>query len=263
MLIQIQMNESQGLDLSLSAFTHLANRHSQVFASVSVSESPSENNHQGLLTEHNNLSPPAMNATAHFQQHLFAPPILVRRDPIALPALSPNIPIQTNPVITYCHSIFPGDTSLQWDISLPATVARLVPSQHGDGSSWWTHEPALEPQSISSMVIRIPKIERPVVVFPETVGDPITISDILRTVSVAIRAAVGTATVAEEGASGSAQVRGNNLAAENANTATAVRRHFGRKVFWGGLYDSPSERDVWILQLYGPRRGGRRTLFRG
>ncbi len=57
------------------------------------------------------------------------------------------------------------------------------------------------------MVIRIPKIERPVVVFPETLGDHITISDVLRAVSVDIRAAVGTVTAAEEGASGSARVR--------------------------------------------------------
>ncbi|KJA14203.1 hypothetical protein HYPSUDRAFT_49365 [Hypholoma sublateritium FD-334 SS-4] len=207
-----------------------------------------------------------MNDISYIQQHPSASPILVPRVPIALPALSPNVPIRTNSLITYRHSLAVADAPLQWDISLPPMVARLAPPQRGNGSLGWAHEPAIDPQSISSIVIRIPRIERPVVVFPETVDDPIMIVDILRAVSAAVRAAAGGADATVEvagAAAGGSRMRTYSLAVANADAADAVRRHFGRKVYWGGLYDSPSEQDVWILLLYGPRRGGRRVLYQG
>lgn len=185
------------------------------------------------------------------------PPALPRRLPIRLPALSPNIPIQTHPLITYRYSTAEFSTLLLWNISLPPSAARLAPALSVHESSGWLHQPALKPRSIDSMVIRVPGINRPIVVFPVHTGSPITIGDILRAISDVLRAA--TTTEYSPDSSNFAGVDIRNPAVIEAMATQAIRMHFHRRVYWGGLIESPAEQDVWVLQLHYANRGGRRS----
>ena len=108
----------------------------------------------------------------------------------------------------------------------------------------WLDEPALKPELIDSMVIRVPSIEQLVVVFPIHTGFPIRIKDVFRAISGLLNATISRNT---------AQL--TNLEELNLNLVEAIaagecRSNFLRKAYWGGLYEFPEEQDVWILRLY-------------
>jgi hypothetical protein len=83
-------------------------------------------------------------------------------------------------------------------------------------------------------------------------GYPIRIADVLRAIYGALcRAALESlhgrvvGVISLGGGSGF----GESAGAEEAAAADAIRRHFYGGVWWGGLYQSTDERDVWILEL--------------
>jgi hypothetical protein len=102
------------------------------------------------------------------------------------------------------------------------------------------------------LTIRIVGVARPVVVFPAEMWYPIRIVDVLRAIYGALcRAALEyvhgrvVGVISLGGGSGF----GESVGAEEAAAADAIRRHFCGGVWWGGLYESTDERDVWILKL--------------
>jgi hypothetical protein len=144
---------------------------------------------------------------------------------------------------------------MHWNMSLPPSTARLAVALGGISVSRWSREVAVEPRTLPSMTVRIAGVERPVVVFPAEMGYPIRIVDVLWAVYGALRLA---ATEAGGGlAAGAIGVGsgGGPVAVDDAAAADAIRRYFRRDVWWGGLYESLGERDVWVLELCGAKTG--------
>ncbi|KAF9473707.1 hypothetical protein BDN70DRAFT_937233 [Pholiota conissans] len=112
------------------------------------------------------------------------------------------------------------------------------------------------------MTIRVQRVERPIVMFPDEIGHPISILDVMN----AIYNAVCTSVVVASNAGGSSTTHlifepgpddGNQeVDSMNVVPSDAINRQFRGLVLWAGLRASTDEVDVWILMLQGRRRGG-------
>jgi hypothetical protein len=104
------------------------------------------------------------------------PPRLLPTKTIPLPALA-DIPISVNPVLSYT----PSKIVLEYELSLPPSTARLPPTTKTHVGRWdWRRQPAMDPSTVGSMTIRVPGLERLVVVFPATLESTvITVDDVL------------------------------------------------------------------------------------
>jgi hypothetical protein len=189
----------------------------------------------------------------HLAPQPLAPPPLRRLAPIALPPLSPLTPVQIHPVITYHPSPTGPDAPVHWNMSLPPSTARLAFALGGTPTSRWSREVAVEPRTLSSMTVRIAGVARPVVVFPAEMGHPIRIVDVLWAVYSALHlAAIESVGGPAAGAVGW-RCSGGGGVIDDAVAADAIREYFRGDVWWGGLYESPEERDVWVLELRGAK----------
>lgn len=181
------------------------------------------------------------------------PPALPRLASIPLPPLSPNVLVQTHTLITYRPHI----SLICWTLSLPPSTARLAMTTIGSVNRQWFYDAAILPTTFPSITIRIRGIERPLVVFPFEVGNPIRIIDILY----AVYSAAQTTAIEHRVASGdvpgyyglSVQIP-RDLAVADAAAADAIGRYFRNRVWWNGLLPSVGEADVWVLQLRGATR---------
>ncbi|KAF9470332.1 hypothetical protein BDN70DRAFT_985432 [Pholiota conissans] len=189
------------------------------------------------------------------------PPPLSPVVPIPLPPLSPTIPVQIHPLITYRVHHSNVNSPICWNISLPPSTARLAAALDSAPSWPWWREVAVRPNSLPSMTIRVQGIQRPIVVFPDEIGHPINILDVMD----AIYNVICTSVVASNSGDSSTThlIFGppnyGNQAVDRINAVPSdeIHRQFRGQVWWAGLRASTDEVDVWILQLQGRRRGGR------
>jgi len=173
------------------------------------------------------------------------PPPLLPIKTIPLPALA-DIPISVNPVLSYT----PSKIVLEYNLTLPPSTARPPPNSRRE----WRRQPAMDPSTVGSMTIKVPGLERLVVVFPSTLGNAVvTVDDVLIAVHRAAQASgigahVGFGTKYDQRTILGSSPR--NLAPRVAyeHTTIATQEHGGGDHWWAGLYPCPKERDVWILR---------------
>ncbi|PPQ81328.1 hypothetical protein CVT25_015084 [Psilocybe cyanescens] len=176
------------------------------------------------------------------------PPPLISRRMIALPALA-ACPIILNPLLAYTANVPP----IIFDLSVSASAAALSPSTGSHAltdPNAWRKQPAMRPANIGSMTIRLAFAEayslwRPIVVFPESIYDSVvTIDDVLKAVSRAFRVAV----LERQGHRDECDKDDNKQMWQTLMPSYLLGNGVqSNAVWWAGLYTSPDERDVWIL----------------
>jgi len=176
------------------------------------------------------------------------PPPLLPIKKIPLPPLA-EIPIFVHPVLSYT----PCKVVLEYDLSMPPSTACLSPTTKAHRDWWeWRRQPAMNPSTVGSMTIRVPGLERVVVVFPATLDSRVvTVGDVLDAVYRAVQTSViehrERAAQGQNNWPGSGQVDLARWVAEE-YVAKAVQKHGGGSHWWAGLYPCQKERDVWILR---------------
>jgi len=177
------------------------------------------------------------------------PPPLLPTKMIPLPALA-DIPISVNPVLSYT----PSKVVLEYELSLPPSTARLPPTTKTHVSHWdWRRQPAMDPGTVGSMTIRVPGLERLVVVFPATLDSTVvTVDDVLIAVHRAVRASAMELHRGFGTKYGQRSIPGSSpmiLAPWPAygHSTMANQERDGGGLRWAGLYPCQKERDVWIL----------------
>ncbi|KIM38664.1 hypothetical protein M413DRAFT_12596 [Hebeloma cylindrosporum] len=157
------------------------------------------------------------------------PPPPVSTKTIPLPALA-DIPIFVNPVLAYN----PSKIVLEYNLGLPPSTACLLPTTATDDAHQdWRQQPAMDPNTVGSMTIMVPGLERFVVVFPATSNsDIVTVDDVLIAVHRAVQAAA------------------MELHREFGTTygERDLAECGGEDDWWGGLYPCQNEQDVWVLR---------------
>ena len=178
------------------------------------------------------------------------PPPLLPVRPVPLPALA-DIPISVNPVLL-CT---PSKIALEYNLSLPPSTARLLLSTKVYiGRRDWRRQPAMDPSTVGSMTIKVPGLERLVVVFPSTLESAVvTVGDVLIALHHAVQASGIELHVGFGEKYGQRTILGSSpmslaprLAYEHTTIATPERG--GGDPWWAGLYPCQKERDVWILR---------------
>ena len=178
------------------------------------------------------------------------PPPLLPIQTIPLPALA-DIPISVNPVLSYT----PSKIVLEYNLDLPPSTARLLPSTKVHiGRREWRQQPAMDPSTVGSMTIKVPGLERLVVVFPSTLYSAVvTVDDVLIAVHHAVQASGIGPRVGFGTKYGQRTILGSSpmslaprVAYEHSTIAT--RERGGGDHWWAGLYPCQKERDVWILR---------------
>ena len=173
------------------------------------------------------------------------PPPLLPIKTIPLPALA-DIPISVNPVLSYT----PSKIVLEYNLSMPPSTARVPHNSHRE----WVRQPAMDPSTVGSMTIKVPGLERLVVVFPSTLDSAVvTVDDVLIAVHRAVQASGTELYVGFGTKSGQRTILGScptSLAPRVAyeHTTIATRERGGGDHWWSGLYPCQKERDVWILR---------------
>ena len=109
----------------------------------------------------------------------------------------------------------------------------------------------MNPSTVGSMTIRVPGLERLVVVFPATLDSRVvTVGDVLDAVYRAVQTpAIEHRERGRKNWLGLGQIdlpRSRWIVDEY--TAKDVQKHFGGNHWWGGLYPCQKERDVWVLR---------------
>lgn len=198
--------------------------------------------------------------------HRHLPPPLPPRRSIPLPPLSDDV-IMIHPLLAgYPPSAPPRIT---YDLSFPpitATVYQPTFASRPRSEDWRTH-PAMGPGAACSITIRVPRIERPVVVLPGTLDQrwP-TIGDVLDAIYAAVRleclielescGLVGAGAYSINRLPGGNPIwRGGSYSSEmDGLLVTSIRRRLGGASVWMGLSPSEQEGDVWVLQTGGLAR---------
>ncbi|KAF9473013.1 hypothetical protein BDN70DRAFT_886276 [Pholiota conissans] len=200
----------------------------------------------------------------HSSRKSMPPPPLARRATIDLPSLSVN-PILIHKFLSRQRSSTGFDAPIHWNMALPPSTARLAaalaPADANANGTRWSRVVAVSPQSAPSVTVRIEGIERPVVVFPATIGYPIRIEDMLETIHSVLRyeafEALGVHGLLPGDVDSSSGM--GNVAFDEAATANAIQRKFPRGAWWGGLYESADEREVWVLEVCAAKRAHQRS----
>ena len=117
----------------------------------------------------------------------------------------------------------------------------------------------MDPNTVGSMTIKVPGLERLVVVFPATLDNAVvTVDDVLIAMHRAVQASVmelhsefGTKYGQRSALESSPRILAPWLAYEHVTIAN--QEWGGRDHLWAGLYPCQEERDVWVL---GTRRVG-------
>ena len=169
---------------------------------------------------------------------------------IPLPALA-DIPISVNPVLSYT----PSKIMLEYDLSLPPSTANLplITKTHV-GHRDWRRQPAMDPSTVGSMTIRVPGLQRLVVVFPATLNSAfVTVNDVLIAVHRAVQASdielhsgLGLE-YGQRSIPGSSPIILPPWPACEYTTMANQERGIGDH-WWAGLYPCQEERDVWVLR---------------
>jgi len=110
----------------------------------------------------------------------------------------------------------------------------------------------MNPNTVGSMAIVVPGLERVVVVFPATLDSAVvTVGDVL----VAVYRAVQESAIEHHGESGvKSAIEGrksfsaSGQADLTANVYTPVIEELCEDHWWAGLYPCHNERDIWILR---------------
>ncbi|KAF9477941.1 hypothetical protein BDN70DRAFT_880555 [Pholiota conissans] len=139
---------------------------------------------------------------------------------------------------------------------LAAALAGTANANYNEGARW-SRAVAVSPGTMPSMTIRIQHVERPIVVFPAAMGDSIRVTDVLNAVYNALRFAAYEALGVRHHCPGHVDLsrEADDVVLDEAATADAIRRKFPRGAWWGGLYESTNERDVWMLEVCAVKRG--------
>ena len=183
----------------------------------------------------------------HREEH---PPPLLPTKTVPLPALA-DIPISVNPVLSYTSS----NIVLEYELRLPPSTAHLPPITKIHASHWdWRRQPAMNPSTVGSMTIRVPGLERLVVVFPATLDSAVvTVDDVLIAVHRAVQASAmelrrefGTKYGQINRPGSSPLILASCPAYEHSTMANQDRG--GGGYLWAGLYPCQKERDVWVLR---------------
>jgi len=181
---------------------------------------------------------------AHRRTNHSSPPLLLQPKTIPLPALA-GIPISVHSVLSYT----PSKVVLEYDLSMPPSTARLPSISNAHISCWdRRRQPAMNPSTVGSMTIRVPGLERVVVVFPATLDSRVvTVGDVLDAVHHAVQTSAiehrERAAQRQNNWRGSGQGDMARWVAEE-YVAKAVQKHGGGSHWWAGLYPCQKERDV-------------------
>ncbi|CAA7261283.1 unnamed protein product [Cyclocybe aegerita] len=190
--------------------------------------------------------PPGMGNMPNFPTQ---PPSLPANRIVPLPSLAAGMPILVHPLLQYHSNIL----SIVYDLSLHPSTAECPASRTRLEYRSWRGQPAMHPSTVTSLTVRMPGIESPVVVFPSRRDSMVvTIDDVLGAVSSAVRRAVldqltSQATGDSFGLGRRGYIQSPQPFYTDAQLTSDVRRRLSRARWWGGLYASPTERDVWIL----------------
>jgi hypothetical protein len=208
------------------------------------------------------LPPPTQSATVqsytgsrqtdltHARRREEHPPRLLPTKTIPLPALA-DIPISVNPVLSYT----PSKIVLEYELSLPPSTARLPPTTKTHVGRWdWRRQPAMDPSTVGSMTIRVPGLERLVVVFPATLESTVvTVDDVLIAVHRAVQAMAMELHTGFGTKYGQRRIPGSSPMILTPwptyeHTTVANQDRSGGHNLWAGLYPCQKERDVWVLR---------------
>ncbi|KAF8955241.1 hypothetical protein BDZ97DRAFT_1765071 [Flammula alnicola] len=174
-----------------------------------------------------------------------------RQKPIPLPVLA-DVPIIIHPLLAYSHSMLP----IKYDLITPPATALLEPSMRSQPAFLrWRYHAAMEPSTIGSITIRIMEFDKPVVVLPSGLDTNIvTIEDVLNSVYYATN--TGAREAHYDGilddpfqlwSQQQVPVQGQGVRRCRLCGRGSLDCRQGH--WWGGLYASRDERDVWILHI--------------
>ncbi|KAF8899485.1 hypothetical protein CPB84DRAFT_1780397 [Gymnopilus junonius] len=180
-----------------------------------------------------------------FSDSIHQPPPLVKPRPLPLPSLATE-PILIHPLLTYS----PSRPQIQYEIGSCLSTINLPSESIKDGYKLWNRQPAMDPPDVGSLTIRMAGVSRPIIIFPATTNDSVvTVEDVLKVVHRNVLVAVHDDPWWINRLQRRLKGHASGLPGRSNHAGCVSCFHSG--LWWGGLYPSPDERDVWILHTEG------------